>query len=92
MTLFRRKKKGSPDGKEKNSGGQLQVIKDAFGLVKRENPVALIYCAIAFIAAEIVGIVIGSSAGHPVYFAILFLPIALLVSFFMFTRFANTAA
>lgn len=92
MALFRRKKKGSPDGKEKSSGGQLQVIKDAFGLVKRENPVALIYCAVAFIIAEIFGIVIGSGAGHPVYFAILFLPIALLVSFFMFTRFANTAA
>ena len=89
MALFRRKKKESAS---KAGGGQLQVIKDAFALVKKENPTALIYCAVTFILTEIVGIVIGSSLGHPIYFSILFLPIALLISFFLFTRFANTAA
>jgi hypothetical protein len=85
--MFGRKKKEKAAG-----GGQLQVVRDAFSLVRKENPSALIYLLIAFIAVVIIGIIIGSSAGHPIYFAILFIPIALLVSFFLFTRFANSAA
>jgi hypothetical protein len=85
--MFGRKKKEKASG-----GGQLQVVRDAFSLVRKENPSALIYLLIAFIAVVIIGIIIGSSAGHPIYFAILFIPIALLVSFFLFTRFANSAA
>ena len=92
MALFRRNKAKNEKKENSSGGGQLQVIKDAFSLVKRENPSSLVYCAAAFIIVEIAGVVIGSSVGHPVYFAILFIPIALLISFFMFTRFANTAA
>lgn len=91
MALFRRKKKDKSEKSEKG-GGQLQVIKDAFGLVRREKPVALVICLAVFLVVEIFGVVIGSNVGHPVYFAILFIPIALLVSFFLFTRYANTAA
>ncbi len=86
--MFGRKKKEKVAG----SGGQLQVVRDAFALVRKENPSALIYMAIAFIAAVVLGIIIGSVAGHPVYFAILFIPIGIVVAFFLFTRFANSAA
>jgi hypothetical protein len=84
--MFGRKKK------EKVGGGQLQVVRDAFALVRKENPAALIYLSLAFIASVIVGIIIGSVAGHPIYFAILFIPVGILVAFFLFTRFANSAA
>lgn len=86
--MFGRKKKEKVAG----SGGQLQVVRDAFALVRKENPSALIYMAVAFIAAVVLGIIIGSVAGHPVYFAILFIPIGIVVAFFLFTRFANSAA
>ncbi len=85
--MFGRKKKEKSAG-----GGQLQVIRDAFALVRKENPSALIYMAVAFVAALVLGIIVGSAAGHPVYFAILFIPIGILVAFFLFTRFANSAA
>jgi len=86
--MFGRKKKEKVAG----SGGQLQVVRDAFALVRKENPSALIYMAVAFIAAVVLGIIIGSVAGHPVYFAILFIPIGIVLAFFLFTRFANSAA
>ncbi len=86
--MFGRKKKEKVAG----SGGQLQVVRDAFGLVRKENPSALIYMGIAFIATIALGIIFGSAAGHPVYFAILFIPVGIIVAFFLFTRFANTAA
>ena len=86
--MFGRKKKEKVAG----SGGQLQVVRDAFALVRKENPSALIYMAVAFVAAVVLGIIIGSVAGHPVYFAILFIPIGIVLAFFLFTRFANSAA
>ena len=87
--MFGRKKKNKLP---KDGGGQLQVVKDAFALVRKENPSALLYMAIAFIAVFALGIIVGSVLGHPVYFGILFAPLGLLVAFFLFTRFANSAA
>jgi Domain of unknown function (DUF4191) len=87
--MFGRKKK---EKTPKAGGGQLQVVRDAFALVRKENPSALLYMAIAFIAVFAFGIIIGSVIGHPVYFGILFTPLGILVAFFLFTRFANSAA
>ncbi len=87
--MFGRKKK---EKTPKTGGGQLQVVRDAFALVRKENPSALLYMAIAFIAVFAFGIIIGSVIGHPVYFGILFTPLGILVAFFLFTRFANSAA
>lgn len=87
--MFGRKKK---EKTPKAGGGQLQVVRDAFALVRKENPSALLYMTIAFIAVFAFGIIIGSVIGHPVYFGILFTPLGILVAFFLFTRFANSAA
>ena len=93
MALFSRKKKAeqvatSSDAKQ----GQLAVIKDAFKLTRKEKPSALIFMALIFVVVLIGGVFVGSGLGHPVYFAILSIPVALLVSFFYFTRQANSAA
>lgn len=72
--------------------GQMAVLKDAFKLVRRETPLSLVWCLLGGVAAEALAIVGGNSLHHPVYFAILGLPLGLLVAFFMFTRFANSAA
>lgn len=85
--MFGRKKKEKSAG-----GGQLQVVRDAFSLVRKESPSSLAYLALAFVATLVLGVIIGSVAGHPVYFAILFIPVGFIVSFFLFTRFANNAA
>jgi Domain of unknown function (DUF4191) len=87
--MFGRKKK---DKTPKAGGGQLQVVRDAFSLVRKENPSALAYMALAFVAVFILGIILGSVLGHPIYFGILFIPLGILVVFFLFTRFANSAA
>ena len=93
MALFGRKKKAvqaETTGEEKQ--GQLAVLKDAFILTRKEKPSALIYMAVIFIAVLVVGILVGNNLGHPVYFTILAIPVALLASFFFFTRQANSAA
>ncbi len=71
---------------------QAAVLKDAFRLVKTHTPLAILWCALGFVIAEVLAILAGNSLHHPVYFGILGFPLGLLVAFFMFTRFANTAA
>ncbi len=77
---------------EQEKQSQMQVLKDAFRLVREHSPLSLLWCALAIVATEILGVVAGNGLHHPVYFGILALPLGLLVAFFLFTRFANTAA
>jgi len=77
---------------EPEKQGQLAVLKDAFGLVRRENPVSYVWCGLVFVVVLVGGYFGGQGLGHPLYFGILSSPLALLAAFFTFTRFANTAA
>jgi Domain of unknown function (DUF4191) len=77
---------------EPEKQGQMAVLKDAFALTRREKPLSLLYCALLFVVVLVVSIIIGKSLHHPVYFGILGIPLSLLAAFFLFTRFANTAA
>lgn len=86
MALFRRKKR------EDGQPGQLAVLKDAFKLVRKHKPIAILWSLIATVLVVVVGIFIGSTIGHPVYLAIISLPLGILVGFFIFTRSANSAA
>jgi hypothetical protein len=72
--------------------GQMAVLKDAFALTRREKPLSLLYCALLFIAVLVGSVFAGKGLGHPIYFGILGIPLSLLAAFFLFTRFANTAA
>ena len=77
---------------EPEKQGQLAVLKDAFGLVRREKPVACGWCAVVLVILVIAGWFGGSALHHPLYFGILSIPVGILGAFFTFTRFANTAA
>ena len=77
---------------EQEKQGQMAVLKDAFGLVRREKPLAFAWCGFIFGAVLVGGYFSGQGLGHPLYFGILSIPLALLAAFFTFTRFANTAA
>jgi len=77
---------------EPQKQGQLAVLKDAFGLVRREKPLAYVWCGLIFVVFLVGGYFGGIGLGHPIYFGILSIPLALLAAFFTFTRFANTAA
>ena len=89
MALFRRKNKETAPGEKQ---GQLAVLKDAFKLVRKHKPIAFLYAGVAGVIVLIGGIAIGASINHPVYFAIIFLPLGLLLAFFIFSRQANSAA
>ena len=71
---------------------QLAVVKDAYKLVKKDSPVAIIWCLLVFALILVFGVIIGNNLGHPIYAGFLSLPLAFLAGFFLFTRFANTAA
>ena len=94
--MFGRKKKqqdavakgGAPEKKQ----SQLAVVKDAYKLVKKDSPLAIIWCLLVFTLILVFGIIIGNNLGHPIYAGFLSLPLAFLAGFFLFTRFANTAA
>ena len=89
MAIFRRKNKENTPGEKQ---GQLAVLKDAFKLVRKHKPIAFLYAGVAGVIVLIGGIAIGASINHPVYFAIISLPLGLLLAFFIFSRQANSAA
>ena len=94
--MFGRKKK-QPETTAKGvvpekKQSQLAVVKDAYKLVKKDSPFAIIWCLLVFTLILVFGVIIGNNLGHPIYAGFLSLPLAFLAGFFLFTRFANTAA
>ena len=71
---------------------QLSVLKDAFKLVKNDSPLAIVWCLLVFVLIMVFGVIIGNNLGHPIYAGFLSAPLGFLAAFFLFTRFANTAA
>lgn len=93
--MFGRKKKNieapaKGDAPKKQS--QLAVIKDAYKLVKKDSPLAVIWCLLVFALVLTFGVIIGNNLGHPIYAGFITLPVAFLAAFFLFTRYANVAA
>jgi len=93
--MFGRKKKTEEapvKGAAPEKQSQLAVLKDAFKLVKGDSPLALIWCLLVFVLIVVFGVIIGNNLGHPIYAGFLSTPLGFLAAFFLFTRFANTAA
>jgi hypothetical protein len=94
--MFGRKKKEAAVTTDKNAApekqSQLAVLKDAYKLVRKESPVGIIYSILIFVVVLVAGVAFGKSIGHPIYLGLISLPLAFLIAFFLFTRFANTAA
>jgi hypothetical protein len=93
--MFGRKKKNeeaATKGAAPEKQSQLSVLKDAFKLVKGNSPLSLVWCLLVFVLILFFGVIIGNNLGHPIYAGFLSLPLGFLAAFFLFTRFANTAA
>ena len=93
--MFGRKKKkeeAAAKGDAPKKQSQLAVVKDAYRLVKKESPLAVVWCLVVFVLVLSFGIIIGNNLGHPIYAGFITLPVAFLAAFFLFTRYANTAA
>jgi len=93
--MFGRKKKteeAPATGAAPEKQSQLAVLKDAFKLVKGDSPLSLVWCLLVFVLIVVFGVIIGNNLGHPIYAGFLSTPLGFLAAFFLFTRFANTAA
>jgi hypothetical protein len=93
--MFGRKKKkeeAAAKGDAPKKQSQLAVVKDAYKLVKKNSPFAVVWCLVIFVLVLTFGIIIGNNLGHPIYAGFITLPVAFLAAFFLFTRYANTAA
>jgi len=90
MALFKRKAKAEKPAGEKQ--GQMKVLKDAFKLVRKHQPIAFLWMGLSFVVVMSIGVILGLRFDHPIYFSIIAFPLAFLASFFVFTREANTAA
>jgi len=93
--MFGRNKKNeeaNTKGAAPEKQSQLAVLKDAFKLVKDNSPIAIVWCLLIFVLILVFGVIIGNNLGHPIYAGFLSIPLAFLAAFFLFTRFANTAA
>ena len=92
--MFGRKKKKEVQAKTGTAKKQSQfaVVKDAYRLVKKDSPLAVFWCLLVFVLILTFGVIIGYNLDHPIYAGFLSLPLAFLAAFFLFTRYANTAA
>ena len=92
--MFGRKKKREEQAKTGTAKkqSQLAVVKDAYRLVKKDSPLAVFWCLLVFVLILAFGVIIGYNLDHPIYAGFLSLPLAFLAAFFLFTRYANTAA
>ncbi len=85
--MFKRKAK-----EKKIKTPRFQTFRDAYKVTKQVKPWITIALLAVFLVTWGIGIAIGSSLGHPIYFAFIFFPLALLLTLFFFTRQAGTAA
>lgn len=83
------KKKDKP---KKIKTPRFQTFRDAYKVTKQVKPWISAALAGIFLATWSIGIGIGASFGHPVYFGFIFFPLALLATLLFFTRQAGTAA
>jgi hypothetical protein len=73
MALFKRKAKAEKVKGEKQ--GQMKVLKDAFALVRKHQPIAFLWMVLSFVVVMSVGLILGLRFDHPIYFSIIAFPI-----------------
>lgn len=85
--MFKKKAK-----EKKIKSPRFQTFRDAYKVTKQVKPWITAALIAVFALTWVIGILIGASLGHPVYFGFIFLPLALLATLLLFTRQAGTAA
>jgi len=85
--MFKRKAK-----EKKIKAPRFQTFRDAYSVTKTVKPWITLALIAIFLVTWIIGIGVGIALGHPVYFAFIFLPLAVLMTLLFFTRQAGTAA
>jgi hypothetical protein len=80
------------DKEKKIKTPRFQTFRDAYAVTKQVKPWITAALIGIFVVTWAIGISIGASLGHPIYFGFIFLPVALLATMFFFTRQAGTAA
>ena len=85
--MFKRKAK-----EPKIKKPRFQTFRDAYKVTKQVKPWISAALIGIFVVSWGIGIAIGSAVGETIYFAFVFLPVALLITLFFFTRQAGTAA
>ena len=85
--MFKRKAK-----EKKIKKPRFQTFRDAYKVTKQVKPWISAALIGIFLATWSVGIAIGASLDHPVYFAFISFPLAALLTLLFFTRQAGTAA
>ena len=85
--MFKRKNKA-----QKIKTPRFQTFRDAYKVTKQVKPWISAALASIFLVTWAIGIGIGASLGHPVYFGFISFPLALLVTLVFFTRQAAYAS
>jgi hypothetical protein len=85
--MFKKKSK-----EKKIKTPRFQTFRDAYKVTKQVKPWISAALIGIFVVVWAMGIGIGATLGHPVYFGFISLPLAILLTLFFFTRQAGTAA
>jgi len=85
--MFKRKAK-----EKKIRKPRFQTFRDAYKVTKQVKPWIPLALSGIFLSSWALGIGVGATLGHPVYFAFISFPLAALLTLLFFTRQAGTAA
>jgi len=80
------------DKEKKIKTPRFQTFRDAYAVTKQVKPWITAALVGIFVVTWAIGISIGASLGHPIYFGFIFLPVAFLATLLFFARQAGTAA
>lgn len=70
----------------------IKTLGNAYRVARKAQPLIGLWLGLIFIAVLAIGVVIGFQLGHPIYVTFLTIPMATLVTLFIFARLAERAA
>jgi Domain of unknown function (DUF4191) len=72
--------------------GRLSTLRQVFTLTRESDPALPLWMLGGFVAVVLVGFLVGLALGHPVYFAVIAVPLGLLVALLIMSRRAERFA
>lgn len=88
MAASRSEKQAAPA----KTPGRLATLRQIFSITRESDPLLPLWMLLGFLGVVLVGYLIGLALGHPVYFAVLGIPLGVLVALIIMSRRAERSA
>jgi Domain of unknown function (DUF4191) len=81
-----------PADKPKKKQGRIAQLRMVFSMTRSADPAVVWWMLLALLGTLLLGVALGFAFGHPIYFTVLFVPMAVLLAMIVLARRAERAA